>query len=199
MVPLGVLALAIALYAWPGFRAKPIVEVPDDVEACSENLRRIYAGLIEYHALHGRLPEGSGIALFAALIPAGILPDTPASRATLTCPGPRATPVPEGLDFHAPDALPPEASAYAARDMRAFPPARFPSGGAELEPLVACDNARGLNHEGCMNVLYSDGSVKTLLLTQEIERGHLPSDATTIPVGPDSPLPDLRKLVPDAH
>jgi len=43
-------------------------------------------------------------------------------------------------------------------------------------------------------VLYSDGSVVTLQLEQLVEAGRLPADATTIPVGPTSPIPELAKL-----
>ena len=44
------------------------------------------------------------------------------------------------------------------------------------------------------NALFADGSVRTYSLRQEIEAGTLPAGATTIPVGPESPLADLRKL-----
>lgn len=196
LVPLVVLALAAALYLWPR-GTTPIVDVPDDVNACATNLRAIYAGLLEAHARAGRVPSGSGIAFFAALIAEGVWEDTPAKRALLTCPGPHAAPVPAGLDFRASSALPPSASAYAGRDTSRFPLTKFPSGGAELEPLIACDNAGGLNHEGCMNVLFSDGSVITLLLAQEIERGIVPPGTTNLPVGPDSPVPELRELLGD--
>lgn len=196
LVPLLVLALAAALYLWPQGEAS-IVEVPDDVNACATNLRAIYAGLMEGHARDGGVPEGAGIAFFGSLIADGTWGDTPANRALLTCPGPRAEAVPSGLDFHAPAALPPAASAYAGRDTARFPLTKFPSGGPELEPLIACDNAHGLNHEGCMNVLFSDGSVVTLLLEQEIERGIVAPGTTTLVVGPDSPVPELRKLVGD--
>ena len=195
LVPLLVLALAAALYLWSPSEA-PIVEVPDDVNACATNLRAIYAGLMEAHARDGGVPTGAGIAFFGALIADGTWEDTPANRARLTCPGPRAEAVPPGLDFRA-SALPPAASAYAGRDTARFPLTKFPSGGAELEPLIACDNAHGLNHEGCMNVLFSDGSVVTLLLEQEIERGIVAPGTTTLVVGPDSPVPELRKLVGD--
>jgi hypothetical protein len=99
-----------------------------------------------------------------------------------------------GVDYRQVAALTGADSAYAARDTAAFPLAKFPSGGPEIEPLVACDNARGMNHAGCMNVLYSDGSVRTLSLAEEIDSGRLPEGTTTIPVGRNSPIPDLRKL-----
>jgi hypothetical protein len=197
LVPLLVLGLAAALYFWPGFRAEPIVEVPDDVNACARNLREIYKGLLLLGVREKHPPTRSGVALLGDLIASGALEDTPANRAHLTCPGPGAAPVRADVDYRALETLTEADSAYAARDVEAFPLAKFPSGGPELEPLVACDNADGLNHAGCTNVLYSDGTVVTLLLAQEIERGHVPADAKTIKVGKGSPIADLRKLTQD--
>jgi hypothetical protein len=194
LVPLAVVVLAAALWFWPAPGEGPVVDVPSDVNECAANLRHVYAALLRYGGSEKRVPAESGVRFLAALIASGALEDAPESRARLTCPGPRAEPVRAGADYRAPAGLTAADSAYAARDALAHPLAKFPAGGAELEALVACDNARGLNHEGCMNVLYSDGSVRTLLLAQEIERGHLPAGATTISVGKDSPIPDLRKL-----
>lgn len=194
LVPLVVVALAAALYLWPGFGGAPVVDMTSDVSACAANLREIYAGLLRYAAREKHAPQESGVRFLGALLASGALEDTRANRACLTCPGPGAEAVANDVEFARLDALTGTDSAYAARDSAAFPLAKFPSGGAELEPLVACDNARGLNHDGCMNVLYSDGSVVTFSLAQEIERGRLPSGATTIPVGKDSPIPDLQKL-----
>ena len=197
LVPLLVLGVAAALYFWPGFRATPIVEVPDDVNECARNLREIYKGLLLQDIREKHAPTRSGVALLGDLIASGTLEDTPSIRGYLTCPGPGAERVRADVDFRALETLTGADSAYAARDVAAFPLAKLPSGGAELEPLVACDNAHGLNHAGCTNVLYSDGTVVTLLLAQEIERGHLPADAKTIPVGKGSPIADLRKLTQD--
>jgi len=196
VVPAVVVALAAGLYFYRGGEA-PIVDLPDDVRTCTDNLRAIYRGLGEYHQREGHLPAASGNAFLAALVVEGVWPDDAESRARLTCPGRGAEPVPAGLDLRSPD-LPPSASAYAARDNLGHPLAKFPSGGSELEPLVACDNAHGMNHDGRMNVLYSDGQVRTFVIAQEIEAGRLPAGTTTIPVGPGSPIEDLRPLVGDA-
>lgn len=189
------LGLAAALCWWPERGADPVLDASSDVRACAENLRAIHAGLLEHQRRFGRLPERPGTAFLGALIAEGIWLDTPATRARLTCPGPGADPVPEGVDFRRPGALSGVDSAYAVRDFAAHPLARFPAGGPALEPLIGCDNALALNHDGCTNVLYTDGSVKTFTLAQEIERGTLAPDARTIPVGKDSPLPDLRRLL----
>ncbi len=197
LVPLSVLAGAAAVFFWRGCGAAPIVDLSGDVSACAANLRHIYTDLLLYSTrqhTEQRVPQQSGVRLLAALVASA---DVTADHAYLTCPGPDAEAVPKDVDYRNLESLTGAASAYAARDTVSFPLTKFPSGGSELEPLVACDNARGLNHDGCMNVLYSDGSVVTLFLEEEIERGLLPAGATTILVGRDSPIPDLRKLTPD--
>lgn len=174
LVPLGVVAVAAALWLWsPGGGA--VLEVSAGTNACMERLREVYAGIALFHERTGRAPAAGDGDFLQALIASGAWADTPENRARLRCPG---TDTP-----------------YAARDTAAFPLARFPSGGAELEPLAACDGGDHLPHAEGVNVLYSDGSVRTLLLEREIELGHLAPGSTRIPVGPDSPVPDLRKLV----
>jgi prepilin-type processing-associated H-X9-DG protein len=197
LVPVAVLALVLALVLWRSEGDDPRHDFGDDVQACKANLRFLYQELALRTARTGRPPAHSGAAFFLELLASGDVPDTPENRARFSCPGRHAQPVRAGLDPRELAAPPADASAYAGRDTAAFPLARFPAGGDEREPLIACDNARGLNHAGVMNVLYSDGSVETLVLEQEIGRGRLPAGALTIPVGNDSPLPELRKLVAD--
>ena len=174
-VPLVVAALALGLWYWSGPRDAPVVDLPDDARVCTDNLRALYAGLRQYADKTGHAPTGSGPEFLTCLFTEGVWADTPDNRARLVCPG--------------------TGKPYAARAASAHPLAHFPSGGAELEPLAACDGASRMPHKGCMNVLYSDGSVKTLMLDQEIERGEVPKGATSIAVGKDSPIEELRKLV----
>jgi len=195
LVPLGVLAVAIVLWRWPFGGPEPVVELESDVQLCAENLRVIHAALVEYERRTGHAPRGAGVAFLAELVASGVLEDTPASRARLTCPGPGSSAPRANARWSEPDSLGEGDTAYAARDAQRFPLAKFPSGGSELEPLVACDGARGLNHAGCINLLQSDGSVVTLELAALSARGLLAPGATTIQVGPDSPVPELRKLV----
>ena len=198
LVPVVVVALAAALFLWNRERdAGPAVELTPDVAACAANLRQIYVGLMIRSVRDKRPPSESGVALLAALITSGAVEDTPANRARLTCPGPGAAPVPASVDWRDPATLGRAATAYALRDQVAFPLAHFPSGGSANEPLAACDDEHGMNHAGQLNVLYSDGSVVTLSLAHEIEIGRLPPGSTTIPVGKDSPIPELQKLTLD--
>jgi hypothetical protein len=190
LVPLAVVGLALALWFWPQRGDDPRHDFGDDVRRCTQNLRTLYAGLVEHHRLHGSVPQRSGAGFVLALLGDG-LPDDAEHRRALTCPGPGAQPMPAQLDLANPTA---DSTAYAGRDMARFPLAKFPAGGAELEPIAACDDAQGWNHERVANVLYSDGSVVTLSLERLIEQGRVPADTTTLPVGPASPLEDLRKL-----
>lgn len=197
LVPLVAVGLALALFLWPDEGEDPRHDVTGDVSECADRMRGIYDALRALHDHTQAVPPGSGSAFLAGPLALGAMEDTPANRARLTCPGPRARPVPPGTDWTDLTSLGPQSSAYAGRDQVAAPLARFPSGGSELEPLLACDNADGLNHDGCMNVLYSDGTVVLLRLADEIAAGRLPPDAKTIPVGPGSPNRDLAKLVGD--
>jgi len=190
LVPLAVVGLALALWFWPRRGDDPRHDFGSDVRECTQNLRTIYAGLVKHHELHGGVPQGSGAAFVLELLRDAI-PDDPEHRRALTCPGPGAQPMPAELDLANPT---PGSTAYAGRDMARFPLAKFPSGGDELEPLVACDDSQGWNHDGVVNVLYSDGSVVTLSLERLLEQGRVPPGTTALPVGPASPLDDLRKL-----
>lgn len=204
LIVLVVLALALWLaLGRGGDEGEPVLELGRDVNECLANLRQIHAGFLrcahdpanQARPADERLPQRAGVAVLGALVAGGYL--SADERARLTCPGPGAERVEPGVDYRAVDALTNADSGYALRDLVAFPLPRFPAGGSANEALAACDNANGLNHAGCMNVLYTDGSVRTFTLAQEIERGTLPPGARTIPVGPDSPLPDLRVLSPD--
>jgi prepilin-type processing-associated H-X9-DG protein len=172
LVPLLVLALAGALWLWRG-PGPGAAELPGDVARCNENLRWLYGELVRHRSELGHAPRAAGPDFLAALFASGVSADTPANRARLACPG-RGGPTP-----------------YAARDALAFPP-ELPAGGAALTALAACASSR--NHDGHLNVLYSDGSVVTLSLEQEIELGRIPAGTSAFSAGPDSPLPELAPL-----
>lgn len=151
-------------------------DVPSDVHVCKENLRAIYSGLRDFKAEKGAAPAQPGQAFFQELITSGVWEDNEENRAKLTCAG---------------------SGSYAGRDTAAHPLAKFPSGGAEIETLIACDNANGMNHEGAMNVLQSDGTVITYQLEDLIGKGAVPPETTNLSIGPDSLLEKLRVLRPN--
>ena len=193
-----VVLAAAGIFWWTRPRGAPAVQpLPDDLEQCRENLREIYRGLVELKTKTGHAPTGSGPAFLAELVTSGVFENTRKSVDRLTCPGPDAEPMAAGTDFKNPATLGPKSSAYAARDTAAHPLAKFPSGGAEIEAIVACDDAHGMNHPGALNVLFSDGTVHTYELERLIRDGTLPAGTTTIAVGPASPLPELQKLAGD--
>jgi len=62
------------------------------------------------------------------------------------------------------------------------------------EPLLACGPSRSANHPDALHVLYADGSVRELRLEHLKTTGLVPPDTSALVVGPDSALPELRKL-----
>lgn len=178
----------------------PIAPASDDVQACVENLRAIYAGLLAYEEEHGGPPPRGGVALLAELVWSGTWPDDAESARRLSCPGAL---VGEHQAGAAPgewladrQAVGPHSSAYTARDLERFPLARLTGGGREPEALVACDNALGANHPGGVTcVLKANGSVVRYVPEQEVAAGALPPGTTTLAVGPGSPIPALAVMV----
>ena len=65
-----------------------------------------------------------------------------------------------------------------------------------LFALAACDNAHGSNHDGVVNVLYTDRTVKSFEYELLRERGILAADEPWLITGSDSPMEELRALVP---
>ncbi len=197
-------ALALVLLSCSRSPSGPAPQLESDVEQCIANLRAIHAGLVEYARTHDGLPQASGPRLLAALIAEGTWPNDAQHAHRLTCPG-------VDLQLLELGALPAEQwfthlaevgeqrSAYAARDLEAFPLERFPAPGigkAGREVLAACDNHLGANHDGVTNVLLTDGSVITYELEREIQAGRLPATSDRIPIGSSAPdsLAELRKL-----
>ena len=175
----------------------PRLEVSGDVERCKERLASIHEALSAFGKKAGHAPQSSGVGFLAELITSGILADTPENRALLTCPGKGAEAVPEGTDYNKLTDLNGSHSAYAGRNARSHPLSSYPYGGRDVGPVVACDNAGGMNHDGVMNALFSDGSIRTYVIEELIERGELEAGTTTIEIGPDCAIEDLRVLTKD--
>jgi prepilin-type processing-associated H-X9-DG protein len=154
----------------PGTVESPKREFASDVEECAGRLREIHRAMVDLKRERGWQPTAPR-AIPGDLLATGFWPES--ARARLECPG----------------------GPYASRDLAAFPLERFPTNGKEV--LMACANAAAPNHAGGeVNVLYADGSVRTLSLAQEIAAERLPAGTARIPVGPGSPLADLAKLAP---
>ncbi|MCH7572771.1 MAG: hypothetical protein IH891_07635, partial [Planctomycetes bacterium] len=115
------------------------------------NLKSIYDGLRAWQDETGNSPEESGVRFFGQLIASGFWEDTEEMRRTLTCPGANVPLVENMPSFADLEAITGDHSAYAGRDNANHPLPRFPTSGEE--PLIACDNAHGMNHAGVLNVL----------------------------------------------
>ncbi len=187
------LSVLLVLLAACGSEGKsPRQEFDSDVDACRANLTQIYDGLRAMKSEQNREPKESGVRFFAELISSGMWEDTEETRRVLTCPGKNVPPVAAMPSFADLSAVSGADSTYAGRDNVGHPLERFPTSGSE--PLIACDNSHGMNHDGVMNVLYADGSIKTFQVEMLRERGKLGPEEAVIYVGPNSQVDDLRKL-----
>ena len=172
------------------------------VHACQQNLRALNTGFKLHELKYGRAPRESGVKLFAALIATGAMENTRANAPRLTCPaidqGALALGALDPLEWWSDlERVDGTYSAYAGRDVEHFPLRHGISSASGREPLVCDDNVGGLNHRTTTNVLYADGSVQTFELELLKAEGTLAKDATTLVVGPDSPVEDLTKFTLD--
>jgi len=188
LVPGLVLALLAGLFWWTRPSGDgPLHKDPSDVELCKQRLRAIFDGLVRYQAREGHAPRAHGNAFLGALIKSGIWDDSGASRERLMCPGPHA----ERVRWNSQDAAWSLEIGYLVTDFAAQGLGDFPAGGVALRALVTCRGAGGMSHDDALNVLYSDGSVKTLRPSRLRERGVLNAGSLRVPLGPGSPLPEL--------
>ena len=185
------LSLLLSLAACGGDGDSPMPEFSSDVEACRHQLREAYQAMVAMETESGWQPTRSGVGFFAEIISSGFWPDDDDRRSVLTCPGSNVPPGPP-MSFADIEAVTGAHSSYAGRNLFSHPLSRFPTSGSEV--LMACDNSAGMNHDGVMNVLYADGSVKTFELAVEIAAGRLTETATVIPVGSNATAEDLGKL-----
>lgn len=185
LVPGAVLALLLVLFWWTrGEGPSPRRVVDSDVRLCKQRLRAIYAGLLVQKERLGEQPMPTGEAFLSGLIEDGVWEDTPESRSNLRCPGPFAPALEAGSGV-----------GYVVGDFEALGLGEFPSGGIYLRAIVACPSTPKLSHEGLLNVLFNDGSIKTLELKRLIEQGRLPAGSQSIPLGAQSPIEELRVLL----
>lgn len=172
------------------------------VTACKANLQELYKGLQIYHMKHGRLPEGSGVKFFGALIADGVWENTKENAKRLSCPevelsalsGISAIKNPEEwyADLQVVDGT---YSAYAGRNTKDFPLRKFPGSGKD--PLIADDNDPEMNHSTTTCVLMADGTVTTYELLDLHKDGVIAEEEKTLIVGPESPVEALTKLTLD--
>jgi prepilin-type processing-associated H-X9-DG protein len=168
-----------------------------NVRACQSNLRQIAANLQLWadDRNHGAWPAERGIQFLLVLVRDGELglrdldifccPATDDSTESVDAAARRPG---SGLaDFAHLDA---RCISYAGRDG-----VRFPVNPKKLsEELIAADDNDGrANHPRVTNVVYADSHVATIDVTDY--KKELGGDAEWVPVGPESPDPDLRRLL----
>lgn len=171
------------------------------VTACQANLQQLYKDLLVYHMKHEKLPTGSGVKFFAALITDGDVENTAKNAKRMTCPAVETSAL-QGIAgmkdpedwFKNIDVVDGTFSAYAGRDMKHFPLRSWPGSGKE--PLIADDNDSEveMNHPTSTCVLWADGSTTVIELLELREKGVLTADDKLLKVGPESPVETLRHL-----
>lgn len=164
------------------------------VTACKGNLGELYKGLQLYQIKYEELPSESGVGFFAQLYSRKAIENTETNAERLTCPAVDRGYLTIGslpwtewwTDL---DALDGTWSAYAGRDTVHHPIKRL----SGSEPLIADDNEGSPNHPTSTNVLWGDGSVRTIEVELLREQGVLGPDEDLV-VGPESQLEELRVL-----
>ena len=166
-----------------------------NVTASKETLSTIYESILVYKTKYKRLPKQSGVRFFAELYDKKAMEQTKANAERLTCPGVEISALTIGelpwqewwTDL---DAIDGSYSAYAGRDCKNNPLRKL--SGKQI--LIATDNDPEMNFETTTLGLYGDGSVQTFEIELLKEEGVLDPEEEYLPVGPESPVEDLRKI-----
>ncbi len=164
------------------------------VSACQKNLTNIHGGILIHQTKFKRLPSGSGVRFFTDLYTKKALENSKKNAEIMTCPAVDLGALTIGeLPWEEwwsdTESIGGDYTAYAGRDTKRHKLRKLTG----TEPLIADDNDGAMNHATTTNVLYGDGSVQSLELTNLVADGSLMEDEILL-VGPDSPVEDLRKL-----
>lgn len=201
LVEILVVITIIALLMTFGFGAMQNAMETGRVTACKDNLRQIGQGMITYKNLRtkGRWPREGGVRFLLELY----RKDQISGRAVecFICPGTPNVYNDEG-ESEAPgssyddwDAISSASISYAGRDVDNYP---IVGSDDAAEVIASDDNEFGANHKNVTNILYGDGSTVSfdLLIDGEKILDEYPEykELGYLPVGPDSPHPDLQKL-----
>ncbi|MCP3919473.1 MAG: prepilin-type N-terminal cleavage/methylation domain-containing protein [bacterium] len=170
-----------------------------NVTACKANLGAISQGLLEYKAKYEKLPTGSGVHFFGALIADRVWDASDANSKRMTCPGVEEsylTPSQDGIPreewYVDDDQMDAGYSTYAGRNVKDNPIRTYPMKSSEA--VVADDNDPEGNHRTTTVVLWGDSTVRELEVVDLIKEGVLDEEAQFIPVGAESPVEALQKL-----
>jgi prepilin-type N-terminal cleavage/methylation domain-containing protein/prepilin-type processing-associated H-X9-DG protein len=170
--------------------------------ACSLQLRDIAVVMQDYvdHRKDGKWPKERGIKFLLTVVRDDVIRGEDLKK--FACPGTdditaRSDSDPVGSGIKDWEDLDPECISYAGRDNVAFP---LKKDRLSEEILASDDNmsagAGRANHAGITNVVYADGHVGTIETSKY--KGELPDpEQDWLPVGPESPDENLRKLAVD--
>jgi prepilin-type N-terminal cleavage/methylation domain-containing protein/prepilin-type processing-associated H-X9-DG protein len=169
--------------------------------ACSLQLRDIAMQLQGYvdDRLDGRWPKQRGVKFLLQMVRDGFVAGD--KLKVFECPGTdddtrRAEGDPIGSGISDWDEIDSECISYAGRDNVAY---ALNKNRLSEEVIASDDNwsqgAGRANHNGVTNVVFGDGHVGSVQTSQY--KGELPEDQDWVPVGPESPDENLKKLAVD--
>ena len=174
-----------------------IVEVPWAVKnfTCEMRLRKINHLVLLYESKFKGKPRGRGIQMLKTLWDSGVMEHTPENRDLFFCPHVEDDERITWLKDQPIDDIWREGFGSRDTSFACRADGRLPASGRE--PWMADDNEIGRNHpDGSVNVLYGSGAVRRIHLSDlRRKNSEIPSDEDyVLPVGADSPVPDLRRL-----
>lgn len=178
----------------------PIIETSGAAHtlACRARLKKLDFFIRLYETKFGHKPSGRGIAMLRELWQSGVMEHTPENRDLMFCPHDEDDPHVQWIKAQDIDEL--WTDGFESRDTSwaARADGRLRNSGRQA--WVADDNEFGNNHQdGSINVLYGNGAVRTIHPYELRRRGRIPNDPDyVIPVGPSSPVPELRELRSDS-
>lgn len=168
-----------------------------NLRACQSNLHNIAGSLSLWVEDRNKSnwPKEQGIKFLLVLVRDGEI--GPKDMDVFRCPG--TDDVTNTADDKAPgsgfkdwDNLDKTCISYAGRDNKNFP---IKKGQLSEEVIASDDNDNRANHPHVTNIVHADGHIGTVDIKDY--KKDLPENADFIPVGPESPDPDLKKLLND--
>jgi prepilin-type N-terminal cleavage/methylation domain-containing protein len=173
--------------------------------ACQKNLQNIYALLLDYKGKRQHYPVKSGVKFLLAPWVDKVCEHSVQNRDYFFCPAlMKDDPHYVGNIMDAPlDGLWPNIESVTSADSHYAGRRRGEPGvslnfESDLECIAADDNEQGSNHrDKDVNALFGSGAVRTILFAKLEADGLMKPDDQWIPVGPESPSPELRKLSKD--
>jgi prepilin-type N-terminal cleavage/methylation domain-containing protein len=163
--------------------------------ACQSNLRQIASNLQLWadDRNKGNWPKEAGIKFLLILVKDGELGKKDLD--IFRCPATddvtnTADDKTPGSGFKDWDSLDKNCISYAGRDAIHF---RIDKNKGSEEVVASDDNDNRANHAHITNIVYADAHVGTIDVKDY--KAELPENAEFIPVGPESPDPDLKKLL----